>query len=199
MKIMIFSDVHADLKEAASIAKRAKSKNVDLMICAGDMSFFGQGIQETVSEFDVGIPLLIIPGNHETEGQIEAVERKFHFVKNIHLKSRKINSVNFFGCGGSNKTPFSTPNELTEKEFKNMLSTFKDNGEEVFFVTHEPPFNTKLDFIGAHKGNKAIRQFIEKYRPSYCICGHFHENAGKEDKIGRTRIINPGDGKIIEI
>ncbi len=32
-------------------------------------------------------------------------------------------------------------------------------------------------------GVKSIRKFIEKEQPAYCICGHFHETAGKQDKI----------------
>ena len=43
-----------------------------------------------------------------------------------------------------------------------------------------------------HCGNKDIRKFIDKIKPDLVISGHLHENAGKEDKIGKSRILNPG-------
>ncbi|MBS3097214.1 hypothetical protein J4209_00295 [Candidatus Woesearchaeota archaeon] len=43
-----------------------------------------------------------------------------------------------------------------------------------------------------------IKTFILKVKPDLAISGHLHENAGKEDKIGKTKIVNPGPfGKII--
>ena len=40
-------------------------------------------------------------------------------------------------------------------------------------------------------GSQAVRGFIEAHAPEICICGHIHEARG-EDRIGSTRIINPG-------
>ena len=66
-------------------------------------------------------------------------------------------------------------------------------------MTHAPPHNTKLDkIIDGHCGNKSIRSFITKSKPDIAFSGHIHENNGKEDKIGKTRVINPGPyGKIV--
>ena len=37
-------------------------------------------------------------------------------------------------------------------------------------------------------------------KPDLVISGHLHETAGKEDKIGKTRLINPGPfGKILDV
>ena len=45
-----------------------------------------------------------------------------------------------------------------------------------------------------------IRKFIEQFKPEVAICGHIHENSGKIDYIGKTKVINPGyKGKIISL
>jgi len=216
MKLLAFTDIHADFDAARKVCSLAKREKVDLMLCAGDMTLFGNGLPDMIKIFDIGIPLLIIAGNHETFGQIKGIEKKFDFIKdihlkpvkkgnidfikNIHLKPVKKGNIIFFGCGGSGITPNNTPNEMREENFKDMLSRFRNEKDNLILVTHEPPYNTKLDFICKHKGSRQIRKFIEENQPLYAICGHFHENEGKEDKIGKTKIINPGPkGKIIEI
>ena len=45
---------------------------------------------------------------------------------------------------------------------------------------------------GSFVGNKSYTSFIKKHQPDVVLCGHIHENAGKEDKIGKSRILNPG-------
>lgn len=199
MKVLAFTDIHGDASIAKDIQNKAQKEGVDLLLCAGDISFFCHGLSNIVGRLDSGIPLLMIPGNHETPAQIDEIKKDFPFVKNIHLKVFKKDAINFFGCGGSGITPFNTPNELEEKDFKYILSNFKPPQSNLVFVTHEPPFNTALDLISNHTGSREIRKFIEKFQPLYCICGHFHENAGKQDKIGNTKILNPGNCAIIEI
>jgi hypothetical protein len=203
MKILTFVDLHGNLAALKKLVEKARKNKVSAFICAGDISFFGAELHELVKKFkDTAIPLIIIPGNHETPTALHEVVKKSDFAKDIHGKTVIFESCLFFGCGGSKITPFSTPFELNDKEFENKLSKFrKEKSNRFVFVVHEPPYNTKLDYIdGAHVGSKSIRKFIEKYKPDYCICGHFHENVGKEDKVGKTKIINPGSvGKVIEI
>ena len=93
---------------------------------------------------------------------------------------------------------------FTDKNFEKIAERFKRlirEDDKVILVTHAPPYGTKTDKIGKeHCGNKSIRKFIEKEKPDLAICGHIHECAGKEDKIGKTKIVNPGwKGKILEI
>jgi hypothetical protein len=200
MKILAFSDIHGDSAAIEKLKKRVKEGKIDVLVCAGDVSFFGSGLSLILKNFDSGIPLIIVPGNHETNSQLNSFKEKF--MHNIHQKSLKIESVLFLGCGGSSFTPFNTPFEMSEKQFAASISKLKteDHKLKIILVTHEPPYKTKLDFLGEHFGSKSIRKFIEKHQPDYCICGHFHECEGLNDKIGRTIVINPGPkGKVIEI
>lgn len=203
MKVLAFTDMHGNLSDFRKLKEKARKEKVSAFVCAGDITFFGAEFFNIIKNFQqTAIPLVIIPGNHETAGDIQQAARKHDFVKNMHCRMLEMDSCLFFGCGGSKTTPFSTPFEFSESQFEAKLKKFKDKEANKFvFLVHEPPYNTSLGSIEDMKiGSKAIRNFIEKYQPDYCICGHFHENEGKEDKIGRTRIINPGPaGKVIEL
>ena len=58
-----------------------------------------------------------------------------------------------------------------------------------------------LDFVPEkHVGNKDYRKFIERVNPKLVICGHIHETVGLTDKIGKTKVINPGwEGIVVEL
>jgi len=200
MKLLVFSDIHGDSDALEKLKKKAKEEKADALVCAGDLSFFGSNLSFIIKSFNIGIPLIIVPGNHETNSQMNSLKEKF--VHNIHQKSLKLDSVLFLGCGGSSFTPFNTPFEMSEKEFATSISKLKtqDHQLKIVLLTHEPPYGTILDYLGEHAGSKSIRKFIDKHQPDYCICGHFHENEGLKDKVGRTIVMNPGPkGKIIEI
>jgi len=84
-----------------------------------------------------------------------------------------------------------------------LFNRFKKENKEgkVIFVSHNVPFNTKLDKItskdapkkakGEHYGSKLIRKIVDKYQPVLHIGGHIHEGKGT-DKIGKTLCLNPG-------
>ena|SRR3989344_4257805 len=111
----------------------------------------------------------------------------------------KANNHLFLGYGGSGFA-------LIEPGFYRIGETFakiirKNKNKKIIFITHAPPYGTKLDLIvTSHCGNKTLRNFVLKNKIDLHICGHLHENFGKEDRISKTRIINPGPyGKMIEI
>ncbi len=202
MKILAFVDTHSDIEALRALAGRARKEKVDALICAGDISNFGIGLNQLVSILDIGVPLYIIPGNHETAAQVRTLEKKFDFVHDIHLKSKKIDNLLIIGCGGGGFSPFNTPFEKSESKFAEELRKFKDQKtRKCILVSHAPPYDTHLDELyNEHSGVRSISQFIQKEQPDLCICGHFHENAGKKDKLGKTKIINPGTkGAILEI
>jgi hypothetical protein len=195
MKILAFVDVHGNTAALKKLKKKAE--NADLVVCAGDITIFEMNMHEIISRLSkMNKPILIIHGNHETEQVIAKAAAPFENVCYMHKKSRQLENVLFIGFGGGG---FS----LVDKGFESFAKKFRKVtcGLKVVLVTHAPPYGTKLDMVmGRHCGNKTVRQFIERIRPALVICGHFHENAGREDKIKNTKIINPGpEGKILEI
>jgi len=110
----------------------------------------------------------------------------------LHKKIKTIDNFNFIGYGGGG---FSQ----RDKELEEFSKKIKK--ENVIFITHAPPYKTKLDKLPmGNVGSVSIRKFIEKIKPILFICGHLHENENKRQKLKQTLMINPGyKGEIIEI
>ncbi|MBN3040638.1 MAG: metallophosphoesterase, partial [Candidatus Omnitrophica bacterium] len=120
------------------------------------------------------------------------IEQKISLHGNAFIRE----DIGIFGVGGSNITPLNTPNEYEENKIESFILQGYQQIKDLplkLFVSHAPPFNTKVDMLtsGLHVGSTAVREFIEKYQPEVCLTGHIHEAKG-EDYIGRTVIINPG-------
>ncbi len=114
-------------------------------------------------------------------------------------KVRELGEFKVVSSGYVNPTPFGTYRELPDSTlFLRLDSMFKEVGEgPVILNAHAPPINTKLDQAvnkdrkRNNVGSKAVRDIIEKYKPIVGLHGHIHESGGT-DKIGNTKIGNPG-------
>src|SRR3989338_2088533 len=193
MRILAFSDVHNS--ESALRAIEKKAKKADLLACAGDFTYFEEGMARVLRRLNsFGKTVVLVHGNHEEPGNVKKLCSSLKNINFVHKKTLRINGYAFVGHGGEGFA-------LESKAFERFASRLKfRKGERIVLVTHQPPHKTKLDFIWAHHGNKSYRKFIAKQKPVLAICGHLHETAVMEDKLGRTRLINPGDkGMIVEI
>jgi uncharacterized protein len=193
MKILIFSDTHGRLSLLNAVAKKAK--HAELLVCAGDITVFEEGLEMMLRKLNqIGKPVLMIPGNHESPSLLKAVCRNFENIVYLHGKAYFKDGYCFIGFGSGG---FS----IKDKEFETFAKKLKIPKENrLVLVTHAPPYGTKIDHIWGHHGNKSYRSFIERMKPVIAVSGHLHETAGKEDRIGKTRVINPGPkGKIVEI
>jgi Icc-related predicted phosphoesterase len=204
MKVFVFSDLHCDIERVKEIVQ-IKS---DFHALCGDPSDVGDGLNEMGKALSpLGKNLLVIPGNNESEKQMESWCQDFGFT-NIHKKVLKKETYNFAGLGQSLFLPFSnppkdlaTPGEKSETWFKKELSQFKELKKLLLFC-HQPPFNTRLDLtrLGTHIGSKSIREFILENRPLGFFSGHVHECAGNTDVLGKTKCYNTGKkGVLIEL
>lgn len=200
MKILAFADLHGSLKGLKSIERLAESKNLDVIVCAGDISVFQRGFDALMYRLsNIGKPVLFVHGNHETEQASKEVCSFFENVFFIHKKAHAIGSCIFFGYGGGG---FSSTDSRFEDYSKQLRKEILQNSDKkTVLVTHAPPYGTKLDKVeGKHYGNKSIAEFIKNSSITLAISGHFHENFGKKDRIGMTEIINPGHfGMVIKI
>jgi Icc-related predicted phosphoesterase len=203
MKLLAASDIHGDINAVEKLAKRAKDEKVDLVILAGDLSIFGDGLEGLLKPFkDAKKKVALIPGNHDSEADIFLLKQRYpDMLYDMHSYAFRIGDVGFFGCGLANIGP----NELSEYEIKKRIeNSFKyiNDSKKKVMVVHVPPYRTKLDKIGKNTsvGSTSVREMIEKLKPDKCICGHIHETFGLEDRLGNTDIINAGPkGKIITV
>ena len=200
MKILAFVDVHGSLKALKKI--KEKSKKADIIVCAGDISIFENNLDKLLHQLNkLKKTVLIIHGNHEDENDLKELSLLFDNIHYIHKKSFVKENYLFLGYGGGGFSMIDKDFNKVSKKFKKTIEKFNQENKKIMLVTHAPPYKTKIDRVsGESCGNKNIKKFILKCKPDLVISGHLHENAGKEDKVGKSIVINPGPyGKIINI
>ena len=143
-------------------------------------------------------PVFMIHGNHEEEENLKKTCSNHPNITFIHKAVHHFDDYVFLGYGGGG---FSN----ADPDFKNIAEKFFTNEVQgkrrIIMALHGPPHGTRVDRIGGeHTGDRNFRKFIDDIQPHLVICGHLHENAGKNERIGRTMIINPGpQGVIVDI
>lgn len=195
MNILAFADLHAHAKSMDELQKKAKL--ADIIIGAGDLSLFGHKLDHVMSFLTTfQQPMLLLHGNHETEEEVISHMKKqtMYF---LHGQTFLYHDIFFVGWGGGG---FSLVDYAFEEKADTLFSLCK-NHKKVVFVTHQPPYGTKLDYVyGHHAGNKSYTAFIKRVKPILAISGHLHETAKKQDSLGETLLVNPGqDGMILRV
>ena len=125
MKLLAASDIHGDINAVEKLAKRAKDEKVDLVILAGDLSIFGDGLEGLLKPFkDAKKKVALIPGNHDSEADIFLLKQRYpDMLYDMHSYAFRIGDVGFFGCGLANIGP----NELSEYEIKKRIEDAQSN------------------------------------------------------------------------
>jgi uncharacterized protein len=200
MKILAFTDLHLSSLAFKKLKEKVAKHNPDLLVCAGDVSILENDLDyilKKLSGFEKKI--IIVNGNHESETVMRKLCSKYQNLIFIHKKSYIFENILFLGYGGSGFAMIEPNFKPIGSRFQNLIKNNKNC--KVVLITHAPPFNTKVDLIvSTHCGNKTLRNFAARNKVDLYICGHLHENFGKEDIINNTRILNPGPyGKIIKI
>ena len=189
MKLLVFSDVHSD----ARALERLMAIEADYYFCAGDLvnwsrkiDAMGEILQKRADR------MYVIPGNHETAQQVTDICERFG-LNDFHNGQIEIGGFHVIGMGYSNPTPFDTPGEYSEEELAQRLHTF-DGLKPMIAICHVPPYGTMLDRITnlRHAGSKSMREFLQREQPRYFFCGHIHEAAGAQEKLGETSAMNVG-------
>ncbi len=197
MKFLAFVDLHEDRKVLQKLLERAKQEDIDFLVCAGDLSQFGHNLGYVLRQLDnLGKKMYLIPGNHESDQVFNNILSNYPNCMNLHQKDLEIGNHVFLGYGEGGFA-------REDAEFRKIAREWygKHKERKTVLITHGPPHNTTADFIeGNHVGNRDFRAFIERIKPQLVICGHIHENAGAVDKIGETKVVNPGwEGMVIEL
>jgi uncharacterized protein len=165
----------------------------DYYICAGDLVNFSRGL-DAMGEIlkKRGDRVYVIPGNHESAQQITDLCARFG-LNDFHGGQLELDGFHVIGLGYSNRTPFDTPGEYSEEELEQRLHAF-DGVKPMIAICHVPPHGTMLDRITnlRHAGSKSMRQFLQREQPRYFFCGHIHEAAGAQEKLGETSAMNVG-------
>ena len=194
MKILMITDIHS---KPEKIYAYLDENSVDEIIITGDVTEFGPEtlFVDTLNKFSEYANVHALFGNCDPKNSSELLEKSN--ATNIHDNTSNIGDIQLVGFGGSNPTPFDTPNEYSDESLYENLSKYSDvlsSDSFTILVTHAPPLDTNADKIesGAHVGSSGVRKINEETQPTLNVCGHVHESIGK-DTIGQTTVVNPGD------
>ncbi len=189
-----FGDIHENTSRLDHIPQLNKAEG---LLVAGDLTNMGtRQVAEAVLE-DIGRhnPRVYAQIGNMDPPAVDALltERGI----NAHCRAIDLgHGVCLIGLGCSSPTPFNTPSEATEAQLADWLAdTYASVAgyKHLILMSHTPPHGTTTDRIGAGTavGSPAVRAFIEDRQPDVCLTGHIHESKS-QDRIGRTRIVNPG-------
>lgn len=190
----VAGDVHG---EVGNLSKLPDLEKCAGLIISGDLTNYGdkKAAAAILNKFvATGKPVFAQLGNMDL---LEVDEMLTENGVNLHAEVRELApDVAVFGIGGSTPTPMNTPTEFAEEKYSDWLEQEWREASRyphTILISHNPPKDTICDDIGGniHVGSVAVREFIEKFQPEICICGHIHEGEGI-DHIGTTVIINPG-------
>jgi uncharacterized protein len=202
MKFLAFVDMHGSNKAFHALKKKIINEKPDFIVCAGDFTVFEHAVKSILHAFSkFKLKLFLVHGNHEEEKVVAQVAKHYSNIEFVHSKVIEYNGAVIVGWGGGGFTERDVEFEGWARKIKNRLKQYKKDGKKIIFVSHAPPYKTKLDHLWkGHHGNKSFSRFIKELKIDVAISGHLHENSGKEDSIDKSRVYNPGQtGKIIEL
>lgn len=187
MKILAIADTHADTNLVKKIANTAKKEKVDLVIMAGDLTWFDEEQKDLVGPIAEHSEVLIIHGNHETHETAKNFEKVYKNVKQIHKTNVIKNEIGFFGSGTTD-WGFYEDAEVVYEEIKEAHNGLEKITKKIL-VSHCPPEGSAIEMLG-FPGSRGVRKAIDEFKPDFMICGHIHEGGGLIEKIGKTKVIN---------
>ncbi len=197
MRLLVFSDIHNDW----IALRRLMTIEADHYVAAGDLATWNRGLDEAGAILrERASRMYVLPGNHEHATGIELLCEKYG-LSPLHGRSFESEGWHIAGLGHSNPTPFDTPGEETEAQLASHLGAFAGL-QPLVLICHCPPLDTALDEAGPgrHFGSSAVRDFLDREQPAHFCCGHIHEAAGRQTRIGRTQGVNAGkNGYLLEL
>ena len=196
MKLLVFSDIHADLRAASNLVKR--SADVDVVVGAGDYGMPRQGLGEMISALiKIEKPTVLVSGNCENTGDLKSACRGWQNAHVLHGEQVTLKGMPFYGIGGGIPITLfgSWSYDFSEDEALHLL---KDSPSGGVLISHSPPKGTlDISSDGRRLGSTALRDTLIAKNPLLVICGHIHASAGQIDRFGETTVINAGPQGII--
>jgi len=190
MKLLLFSDLHCDTAAARSLVKRSGS--VDVLVGAGDFGKVRRDVGVCIEVLrTIDKPAVLVAGNNESTEELAEACRDWPQAHVLHGSGTTITGIQFFGIGGGIPvTPFGPWSyDFTEEQARELLQECPSG---CVLVSHSPPKGAVDRAGGKSLGSAAVRDAIERLQPLLVVCGHIHNCAGQQAKIGSTPVVNVG-------
>ena len=189
MRLLAFSDLHRDRRQAARLVEMAS--RADVVVGVGDYASNRLGLVRTIDALrGVSKPTVLIPGNNETDAALWRACAGFAGATVLHGEATEIDGKCFFGLGGGvPPTPLPWSFDLSEDEAAGVLARCPTGA---ILVVHSPPRGCVDQVFGRHLGSRAVRAAIEEKGPRLVLCGHIHQAWRQEGVVGKSRVVNVG-------
>lgn len=205
VRLLAFTDPHGKPEALKSVLDLFRTEKPDLVVCTGDVSFFGVDYDLLMRGLSgLASPVYFVPGNHETPSTAKSLEIQFPYLKNLEFRMLEVAGARLAGLPATDAFwPGARPDEgLLAKAVE--VGRAGDPAKPLVLLTHYPPAGTQVSGTSVltpdSGGSRLVRHIVEALAPALVVCGHYHQDFGKEAHVGATRIVNPGPGgKILEL
>jgi len=204
VRILAFTDPHGQLEAYESIRKLAETERPDVVVCGGDVTFFGDGYDLFLRMGGLGRDVYFVPGNHETPSCAKSLELQFPYLKSLEWRLTEVAGVRLAGLPATDAFWPGARRDEGLRAKAVAMGAIGDRGKPLVLVTHYPPAGTKVSgttvLTPDSGGSRLVRHIVEALRPALVICGHYHQDFGKQARVGESWIVNPGPGgRVIEL
>jgi Icc-related predicted phosphoesterase len=190
VKILAVSDEVVEFLYGPGLRKQFG--DVDLVLGCGDLPFYY--LEYIVTVLDK--PLYYVPGNHDRLQQYLSDGRIIHRAEGCEALDKRTartpvtnkavgggRDLLLAGLGGSMRYNNDSIHQYTENEMlgrvlqlapRLLLNRLRDGRFLDILVTHSPPRGIHDDTDLAHTGFRALRTFMDVFRPRLLLHGHAH-------------------------
>jgi Icc-related predicted phosphoesterase len=191
MKLLLFSDLHADTAAARRLVERAGK--ADVLVGAGDLGNVRRDVRVCIDLLRaIDKPAVLVAGNNESTEELVEACQDWPNAHVLHGSGLAVNGVEFFGLGGGVPvTPFGAWSyDFTEEQAARLLAGCPRG---CVLVSHSPPRGVvDVDSRGRSLGSVAVRDAVLRRQPRLVVCGHIHASAGQHALLGSSPVVNAG-------
>jgi len=173
MKIAIISDIHSNLEAFEAVLNNIKSKEIDKIICLGDIVGYGSSPNECI-ELIKKNGIQSIQGNHDLNAV--TLEKLEWFNENAREALKWTNKVL---TEENKKFLKELPETLEVKDQKNRL-----------LAVHGSPKDHLYEYLEPTTDEDKIKDMIEDQKADVIACGHTHMPDVKKFEL--KLFLNPG-------
>lgn len=192
----IISDAHGEAEKAGAMAAEFKKRNADGIILAGDLAESFGGIKHVLEAVaETGLPVFVIPGNHERKGDYEraiseATKEHNNIIDMVRYRIFDGNDADFVSLPGYQTLRAAgrqfVPNDgywANPEIIRETGKLAKGLDDSIVLITHgagktNAGLSPATIYNGADVGDDLTAKVQMEAGIMFAVCGHIHEAGG---------------------